>query len=589
MVKKIKQISVNKYDVLLILATIFFISVYAPLEMILTNIEEFWFDVSSAFSICGFVFALLFIFFVFYFKLVKDERLLGAARVVLLSILLSTFLQGDFLNINFGVLNGADVEWKKYLGRMILDLVVWLAIFLTTIFLYVKRKELYNKVQLFSSIFILGISLITIAVLFFQHGSCNKTKEGKNVLTNEGMYETSTEDNIVVFVLDMYDSDYFSQLLKNKPELYKELDGFVFFENYSGTYSTTKYSMSHLYTGAMFNNFASFPEMMQKVSSNKLYIDELSDNGYDLYFFSDVNSFIPDRLLANSQNVYHGEFKITDYRKFALTLYRLAGVKYLPNCFKPIIIMDGTEFDELKDCDGAEPYFSKNTFLKDNMPSKFNVSDKKSIRYIYMEGTHYPYSINKNGNKQMYGKVSSLECAEGVLLIVQSYIEKLIDAGTYDNTAIVITADHGYYVDGTLQSPVMIVKPFGSKGELRVSHAPTCQKDWAATILDLANIKQETYGKSVFDIGEKENRERFFYQYNLSDKESDGNYRLIEYSIDSSGTDWDCFKLTNVDITETGERIEHEKYCDTCQNNTKPSYEGEYPRLIHEKSKDYPD
>ena len=224
MVKKIKQISVKKYDVLLILATIFFISVYAPLEMILTNIEEFWFDVSSAFSICGFVFVLLFIFFVFYFKLVKDERLLGAARVVLLSILLSTFLQGDFLNINFGVLNGADVEWKKYLGRMILDLVVWLAIFLTTIFLYVKRKELYNKVQLCSSIFILGISLITIAVLSFQHGSWNKTKEGKNVLTNEGMYETSTEDNIVVFVLDMYDSDYFSQLLKNKPELYKELD-----------------------------------------------------------------------------------------------------------------------------------------------------------------------------------------------------------------------------------------------------------------------------------------------------------------------------------------------------------------------------
>ena len=175
MVKRIKQISVNKYDVLLILATIFFVSVYAPLEMILTNIEEFWFDVSSAFSICGFVFVLLFIFFVFYFKLVKGERLLGAARVVLLSILLSTFLQGDFLNINFGVLNGADVEWKKYLGRMIFDLVVWLAIFLTTIFLYVKRKELYNKVQLFSSILILSL-LITIITV---SGCGNNDKFGK--------------------------------------------------------------------------------------------------------------------------------------------------------------------------------------------------------------------------------------------------------------------------------------------------------------------------------------------------------------------------------------------------------------------------
>ena len=186
MVKRIKQISVNKYDVFLILATIFFISVYAPLEMILTNIEEFWFDVSSAFSICGFVFALLFIFFVFYFKLVKDERLLGAARVVLLSILLSTFLQGDFLNINFGVLNGADVEWKKYLGRMILDLVVWTVILIVAAYTYCKKKKLFQSIQLATAVLILGISIITISVLLIQCKATNKKATDSIILTNEG-------------------------------------------------------------------------------------------------------------------------------------------------------------------------------------------------------------------------------------------------------------------------------------------------------------------------------------------------------------------------------------------------------------------
>ena len=588
MVEKIKQISVNKRDVVIIIATTFFILVYAPLEIIVTNIDEFWFELSSAIAICASVFIILSTFLYFGFAFVKNERLLGVMRVILLSVLLSTFLQGDFLNIDFGVLNGADIEWRNYAGRMVLDIAIWALVLIVAIFLYLKHMKLFQDIQFASAVLILGISVITLSVLVFQCRESRNTNGKSVVLSNEGLFNTTYNDNIVVFVLDMFDSDYMTQLLENKPEMYGELDGFVFFDNYSGTYSTTKYSMPHLFTGAMFNNFDSFDNMMQSVSEQKIYVDLLTENGYNSYYYSDYNSFFSNRLIYTAKNKYIGECEISSYPQLALRIYQLAGIKYLPNCFKPFLMMEGTEFEEVKDCDGAELYVSKNSYLKEKLPKKLYVTDEKAIRYIYMEGTHYPYQTNKSGDKQLFGNITSVECAEGVLSIVQSYIQKLKAAGTYDNTAIVITADHGYYWDGTLRSPVMMVKPINSNGELMVSHAPTCQSDFAATILDLASIDYEEFGDSVFDISENENRERFFYQYNLSDGDTNGNYRLIEYSIDSSGTDWDDFKLTNTDITENGNYVSHQDNCETCQNNSQVLYDKDYPRLKHEKSKLYP-
>lgn len=588
MVEKIKQISVNRRDVVIIIATTFFILVYAPLEIIVTNIDEFWFELSSAIAICGSVFIILSTFLYLWFAFVKNERLLEVSRVILLSILLSSFLQGDFLNIDFGVLNGADIEWKKYLGRMVLDIAVWAIVLICAAYAHWKNMKLFRSIQLLVAVFILGISAITLCVLTFQCKISRNTANESVVLTNEGLFETTTNDNIVVFILDMFDSDYMTQLLENKPEMYDELEGFVFFDNYSGTYSTTKYSMAHLYTGDMFNNYGSFEYMMENVADKRLYPDLLAENGYMSYYYTDYSYFMPNRLAHSAKNKYIGEYKISSYPQLTLKIYQLAGIKYLPNCFKLFIMMDGTEFEEVKDCDGAELYFSKNSYLKENIHKEFSVSDEKAVRYIYMEGTHYPYQTNKSGDKQLFGKITSVECAEGVLSIVQSYIQKLKAAGTYDNTAIVITADHGYYWDGTLRSPVMMVKPINSNGELRVSHAPTCQNDFAATILDLASIDYEEFGNSVFDISENENRERFFYQYNLSDGDKNGNFRLIEYSIDSLGTDWDDFKLTNTDITENGDHVSHRDNCETCQNDTQVMYDRDYPRLKHEKSKTYP-
>ena len=188
------------------------------------------------------------------------------------------------------------------------------------------------------------------------------------------------------------------------------------------------------------------------------------------------------------------------------------------------------------------------------------------------------------------GEVTAIECARGVLSIVEEYLDHLREAGTYDNTSIIITADHGYYWDGTLQSPVMLVKPKGKTDELKISEVPVCQADMAATILELSGLSNyDVYGNSMLHIDGDSLRERRFYQYYLNDGADKGNYRLIEYSVDPTGREWDCFNLTGNEYTTTGTLLDHYMYCETCQNGVSEIYDRDYPRLVHYKSRNYPE
>ena len=89
--------------------------------------------------------------------------------------------------------------------------------------------------------------------------------------------------------------------------------------------------------------------------------------------------------------------------------------------------------------------------------------------------------------------------AKGSMKIVEEYIKQLKELGQYDNTTIIITADHGYwyFIDRPLEettSPYMLVKPAQS-AELdaepfKVSTAPVSHMDFPATVLKAMGAEQ---------------------------------------------------------------------------------------------------
>ena len=102
--------------------------------------------------------------------------------------------------------------------------------------------------------------------------------------------------------------------------------------------------------------------------------------------------------------------------------------------------------------------------------------------------------------------------ARCALTAVQALLQRLRDLGLYDRSAIIVTSDHGMTLDlvapedqrplrgirspagvtlakiESWATPLLLLKPFGARGPLQTSYAPTSIADIPATLLDLADL-----------------------------------------------------------------------------------------------------
>lgn len=575
----------------------FTLCIYAPYELYLTNINEFWFSFfmfwwMPALVGAGVMFAVLFIGII----LKNKAAYIYESLLFVLSICL--YVQGNFLNLRVGVMNGAEIEWAQYKRHFIIDGIIIGSIIIVSGAFIIKKVTLSKKIITIFSLFLTAIQAVSLMVLIITGQGAIKDDSSKyvRVVTDKGLYEAGSDSNIIVFILDMFDDSYFKEILASEPEIKQELDGFTYFSNFTGSYSTTYYSLGHLFSGKYYyNEGRGWNEWRQQISNERMYLDEILDNGYELSVYSDFIECLAPRYIDASSNYIEVPFKINDKKHFMIDLYRLAATKYLPDFLKPYIWMTGTEFDAYKWIDSDHNvYSSENLIFKERLEDhglSVEGADKQ-IKFIHITGAHYPYLIDENAQEVEPNSVSEVQCARGVLRIVEEYLEELRESGAYDKSNIILTADHGYYWDGVLTNPLFVVKPHDSSGELIINNAPVSQADFGPTVLDLVGLNADhNYGEAAFEIGVDSQRQRLFYQYYLEEFVSnDYRLRLIEYKIPPESNNPENFTLTDVEYTVSGEKIQHSKYCKTCKNGI-PSEGEEYnpPRIVHEKDAGYPE
>ena len=214
---------------------------------------------------------------------------------------------------------------------------------------------------------------------------------------------------------------------------------------------------------------------------------------------------------------------------------------------------------------------------------------ENDYKVIYENGTHYSYVNDENLNRVAANDDKTIECGIGVLKMVSAYIDKLKEAGVYDNTTIIITADHGYYhhdMDEFTQ-PILMIKEKSKHGKLTFNGTPVYQADIPATIVSIATGEDvNELGTSLFSINDTDERQRLYYHYDLEDYDQlTGNRRMIEYSIDTDSNKSDSYHLTGNEYTYNGNLINHEDYCKTCQSGNRDK-DGCY---WHIKTDNYPE
>lgn len=572
---------------IVVLFMVFTFFVYAPLELYLTNINEFSFTLSDFWFVIVLAGALAFSV-LFIFGLVLPLKVQNLYISVLCTFSLMMYIQSNFLNIDVGVLNGGSVDWALYRMSFLKNFVLWVLVISGGMCIYTHKIRIMKKVMSYVSVCLTLIQGVTLIVLLLTGQTDVSTDSTEWYLSSKDIYEVSEEENVIVFLMDMFDDRYFKELLELEPELAEKFDGFTEYANSTGNYSTTSYSIATLMTGQYFTNSEdSLKEEVDVLYENCETFDILKENGYRLDIYT-YEASVPSKLMNSTNNYIQGSNKIASYLKLAEYFYRGAASRYMPDFMKQYVWLIGTEFDFLSvRCGEADAHSVDNVEFYENMLSEgITVQDKeKCFKFIHLDAVHYPYTMNENVERVEENSVSAQSCARGVLKILLEYMNEMKDAKVYDNSSIIIMADHGYYWDGVLTNPVLLVKPKNATGTLKVSDAPVSQHDFHASILTLAGLNEDgRYGLSYADLEENdEDRERLFYQYYLGEGAVNRKYRLIEYTIDSEGNERKNFHLTGVEYTVDGEKINHFAHCEYCKSGLE-KLEANDPeeRIVHE-------
>lgn len=565
-----------------------------PIEFYIKNYSEFSFGLKS------FIFWVLVTFIILSALEYLGGILLykiNAKRIyvyfaLLFSIGLMFYIQGNFLSVkSLGVMNGAEVYWEGLIKHNIIDSIIWITAIILCCFL--SKYEIISKAEkIFSRLFV-AFQAVLLVILFITADPAAKEPVASFV-SDKNIMTVSNNQNVIVFCLDMFDKRYLDTILQtNRIEIEDNLSGFTYFDNCSGNYSTTSYSVPSLLADAyLLNGEDSFGKIFDEAFERNELFERMSEKGfhYDVYTYQWA---IPTELRKMSTNFVDNSkitIKTSDIPAFLNKMYRLVACKYAPDIIKHNIWCYKNPLNDYSYLtDGYCNFYSvENLSFRKELNSKpLEVCPDKRFKFIHLDACHYPYLTDENMNEvNLEGEESIMapKTGLGVLRMLFEFFDKLKTADIYDDTLIIITADHGFYWAGTLCSPVMLIKPFNSDSEFNISSVPVSLFDLQATIADQLKIDCCTNGLSMLKAGNALDRERLFYQYYLEESPIDGKWRLIEYSVDPEGIDRKNFTLTDREFEISGEIKKHSDDCIYCNEHGIAPVDGSVTeKIVHRR------
>ena len=526
---KLKEEKLN--TILVIVAFIFNILIFAPIEIFLTNQEEFWFGLKDFVFIILYVSVFIFLILYLISKLLKNKNWIINRIVFALTI--GLYIQGNFLNFGYGTLDGSEVNWNGSIYKGFINLGIWIVlILLPYAFKKLRKKENFNILSSIVSIFILLIELITLTTVVFT------SKSEKNLgLSNKNIFNMSKKDNIVVMMSDTFEGTYMNQILDDYPEYKEKLKDFIYFDNCTGVSFFTFSSMPTLLTGVKCEVGNNLQENLDKCFNDTDFYKTLKENGYDCELYLEKKLTPKDEKIDNLSKI-NEKTNLNSKIRLSKKMYKYVLYRYLPHFLKPSFNLTSDEFNEIKSKDNNLKYFEKIyhmddvEFNKQLLENGLTVNNRKKVfKFIELNGLHLPYTTTRelvDDKSKEYAEKDDeekrYEEALAALNLLVNYIEELKKADSYDNTTIVLLADHGYHNRFYTN---LLVKKAGDNHDFEINSAPvTTIEDLIPTILNLATNSKD-YGKDFFDYKEDDERTRIVEDFTYETAKFTEGYTVL--------------------------------------------------------------
>ncbi len=523
----------------------FMLFIYAPLELYVNNIEEFWYDAFVLFP---------FIIKDFFFFLAVSVVLFGVAyllakivyEIALYSYfvcMIACYIQGNYMVKGLPPLDGTDIHWEWYRPEMIKSTIMWAVVAVICLigFLVLKYDKVKKAVS-YVSIFMGLMLAVTITVLSVNGDIFTKKQYEK--FNKLDQFEMSTDTNFVIVMLDAIDEECFWQVWEQHPEYAEEMRDFTFYNNAMSGYAYTNHSLPLIISGEWYENKEPFSDYQIRVFKDSPFFNRLKEQGYTLSYYEDEYKFEVGVMDGAFNNLAYTQSSLWDAPLFNKRIIKMVGMKYAPYLLKPKcwFNVDMLNNQEMTPKDEALFSWKNKDFYDDVKEDDITYVDGKRFKLIHLMGAHVPFYYDKDVNE--IDNANYYTCIESSMTVTMAYLDKLREAGVYDNSVIIVLSDHGYNIEGDAvdtpqrnenetgrQHPVLFVKGLNESHDFQVSGAPISYEDLVDAYYKLMD---GAASDDCFAYKEGDQRERRYLLYKYLGEDHMVEYVQTGYAGDES-------------------------------------------------------
>lgn len=512
-------------QVVLAFAVSFMMFIYEPIVMYANNINDFWFDLKILLkpSVVMFIAAFLMIFILYSLlyliikKVTKKNKMYHILLIAGYILFITSYIEGNYLAGLLPALDGSFIDWSKYTKASLTSFVILLVITILVVIIYKKYKDKTINILKYISMAIcamLSVSLLTT----ITSTDALKSKEYSVTATTKNLDAYSEEDNFIILLLDATDSVMYNEIVESNSKYKTSLKDFTYYPDTISGYPFTRDSIPFILSGMWNNNENDFKDYYIKAMDSSPLIKELKSKKYNINIYD-------TEILYNSENAsiinnlsFNCEYNTKSFMKQEL---KYVLFKYLPFYLKKYANIESMNFNNAKKVKGEVFDLNDRVFYNTYL-NNFSKSDDKQFKFIHLEGAHVPFDLDKNLNSIMNGTYK--QKLEATVNLTEKYLNYLKENDVYDNSNIIIMADHGYNVEDIImgrQNPILYIKCKNETHEnMIISDKAISYEDLTIAYNDLLNNKK---GNEVFkDISSNRERRYIWYEYG---KEN----RMVEY------------------------------------------------------------
>jgi hypothetical protein len=444
----------------------------------------------------------------------------------------------------YEVMDGGTIPWSDYTGRAVIDAALWVVV-LGVAWKFAPR--LYPRAALLCA-GLLVIQLVSLGISanrayvspldFFKHYYVEKAP----------LFEHSSGRNVILILLDEFQSDIFADTVLPRADLRAHFSGFTYFPDTTSGANFTELALPAILTGRMYDNSVPRDQFLRDAYLEHSLPASLKQAGFAVHLY-------PWMGFAN-ESIYYHESVASNFRRrprpwqdklsdvtrlvdmglfrsapqFAKRLVHNDSAGLLSAFLSHRLAPSASAAKDPKPVQGDDPVEFGPGLTLDNvfinlakgqpLPGKgMTVHEGPGMfKFYHLAGLHVPVKMKRDFTYGTfdYNRANFSEQAEAYAKIMGAYLAELRRRNLYDNSMIVIVGDHGsgrspeLYVrpsspeitarlnptasrgdfqrDKARGIPLLLIKRFNEQGELKSSRVPASVIDIPATIRKELNL-----------------------------------------------------------------------------------------------------